>query len=150
MSTRRSSGPARLNWKATFCEPFMRVPGPFKQSEPATRGRVEHLPASQHDPAGHSGGQACSCAESAGAAGSAHISKAANQGQRLLVLLFSVYKVFLSPLLPSSCKFYPTCSAYATEAVERHGAARGLGLALKRLLRCRPFSPGGYDPVPDA
>lgn len=71
-------------------------------------------------------------------------------GPRLLVFLLALYKVFLSPLFPSSCKFYPTCSSYAQEAVARHGAARGLGLALRRLLRCRPFSAGGYDPVPDA
>jgi putative membrane protein insertion efficiency factor len=71
-------------------------------------------------------------------------------GPRVLVFLLSLYKVFLSPLLPSSCKFYPTCSAYAQEAVARYGMARGLSLALRRLLRCRPFSPGGYDPVPDA
>jgi hypothetical protein len=68
----------------------------------------------------------------------------------VLVFLLSVYKAFVSPLLPSSCKFYPTCSEYAKEAVGRHGVARGLCLALGRLLRCRPFSPGGYDPVPDA
>jgi len=71
-------------------------------------------------------------------------------GPRLVVFLLALYKAFLSPLLPSSCKFYPTCSSYAQEAVVRHGAVRGLGLALRRLLRCRPFSPGGYDPVPDA
>ncbi len=71
-------------------------------------------------------------------------------GARVVVFLLSLYKVFLSPVLPSSCKFYPTCSAYAQQAVERHGVVRGLGLALRRLLRCRPFSAGGYDPVPDA
>jgi hypothetical protein len=71
-------------------------------------------------------------------------------GPRLVVFLLSLYKAFLSPLLPSSCKFYPSCSVYAQEAVARHGVARGLGLALRRLLRCRPFSAGGYDPVPDA
>jgi hypothetical protein len=71
-------------------------------------------------------------------------------GPRLLVFLLALYKAFLSPLLPSSCKFYPTCSSYAQEAVARHGMARGLGLAMRRLLRCRPFSAGGYDPVPDA
>ena len=71
-------------------------------------------------------------------------------GRRAVTFLLAAYKAFLSPLLPSSCKFYPTCSAYAQEAVERHGVARGLALAARRLLRCRPFSPGGYDPVPDA
>jgi hypothetical protein len=66
------------------------------------------------------------------------------------LFLLSLYKVFFSPLLPSCCKFYPTCSTYAQQAVEQHGAARGLRLTLSRLLRCRPFSRGGYDPVPDA
>lgn len=58
-----------------------------------------------------------------------------------------VYKVCVSPLLPSACRFYPTCSEYARQAVERHGAARGLGMALRRLARCHPFNPGGVDPV---
>ncbi len=70
-------------------------------------------------------------------------------GQRVAVTLLLIYKTALSPVLPSACKFYPTCSAYAREAVERHGARRGLLLAVKRLLRCRPFAPGGIDPVPD-
>ncbi len=55
----------------------------------------------------------------------------------------------LSPLVGSACKFYPSCSTYAYQAVERWGARRGTWLALKRLLRCRPFSPGGWDPVPE-
>jgi putative membrane protein insertion efficiency factor len=75
---------------------------------------------------------------------------ASSPGPRLLVFLLALYKAFVSPLLPSSCKFYPTCSSYAQEAIARHGVARGLGLAMRRLLRCRPFSAGGYDPVPDA
>lgn len=74
----------------------------------------------------------------------------AGWGQRLVVFGLLFYKSAISPLLPSCCKFYPSCSTYAKEAVERHGVARGLGLALKRVLRCRPFSAGGCDPVPDA
>lgn len=74
----------------------------------------------------------------------------AGLGQRLVVFGLLVYKGAISPLLPSCCKFYPTCSMYAKEAVERHGVARGLVLAVKRLGRCRPFSAGGHDPVPDA
>ena len=58
------------------------------------------------------------------------------------------YRRALSPLKPPVCKFHPTCSAYALEAIERYGAARGGWLAAKRLLRCQPFSRGGYDPVP--
>lgn len=70
--------------------------------------------------------------------------------QRLLLGLLAFYKACLSPVAFSFCKFYPTCSAYAREAIERHGARRGLGLTLQRFLRCRPFGPGGYDPVPEA
>ncbi|MDQ7859607.1 MAG: membrane protein insertion efficiency factor YidD [Armatimonadota bacterium] len=67
---------------------------------------------------------------------------------RALLLLITVYKRAISPLLPRSCRFYPSCSTYAAEAIERHGAARGAWLAARRLLRCHPFHPGGYDPVP--
>jgi uncharacterized protein len=58
------------------------------------------------------------------------------------------YQACLSPALPSTCRFYPTCSAYAYEAIEKWGVWRGAGLALRRLLRCRPFAEHGYDPVP--
>ena len=71
-------------------------------------------------------------------------------GRGLVVALLVMYKGGISPLLPSFCKFYPTCSVYAMEAVERHGVSRGLWLAAKRVFRCRPFAPGGHDPVPDA
>ena len=66
----------------------------------------------------------------------------------VLVLLVRGYQVALSPLLPASCRYYPTCSHYAIEALEKHGALRGGWLALKRIGRCHPFRPGGYDPVP--
>lgn len=66
----------------------------------------------------------------------------------LLVLLVRGYQVSLSPLLPASCRYFPSCSAYAIEALERHGALRGSWLAIKRIARCHPFKPGGYDPVP--
>ena len=66
----------------------------------------------------------------------------------ILIFLVRGYQVVLSPLLPASCRFYPSCSAYALEALERHGALRGSWLALRRLARCHPFRPGGYDPVP--
>lgn len=59
-----------------------------------------------------------------------------------------MYQVLISPLLPSSCRFYPTCSEYAREAVLRYGVLKGSWLALRRLLRCRPFGPEGFDPVP--
>ena len=59
------------------------------------------------------------------------------------------YQRFVSPLLGPSCRFYPSCSNYAYEAIRLHGAKRGLALAGKRLLRCRPFTKGGFDPVPE-
>jgi len=59
-----------------------------------------------------------------------------------------VYQLFLSPLFPASCRYTPTCSAYAVEAIERHGVVRGSWLAAKRIARCHPFRPGGHDPVP--
>lgn len=65
-----------------------------------------------------------------------------------LVLLLRIYQAILSPLLPAACRFQPSCSAYAVEAVQRHGPFRGLWLAAKRLLRCRPGCVGGEDPVP--
>jgi len=64
------------------------------------------------------------------------------------VALIRFYKRWISPLLPPACRFTPTCSQYAMEAFIKHGALRGFWLSLWRLLRCHPFHPGGYDPVP--
>ena len=58
------------------------------------------------------------------------------------------YQRLISPLLPPRCRFVPSCSSYAIEALERHGAAQGGWLAVKRICRCHPLNPGGYDPVP--
>jgi uncharacterized protein len=66
-----------------------------------------------------------------------------------LVLLVRLYQRLVSPLLPPACRFYPSCSAYAVAALERHGAVRGTYLAARRICRCHPFHPGGIDPVPE-
>jgi uncharacterized protein len=68
---------------------------------------------------------------------------------RLLMVPIAGYRRFVSPLLPPRCRFAPSCSEYALTAVAEHGAARGLWLAVKRIARCHPFNPGGFDPVPD-
>lgn len=67
---------------------------------------------------------------------------------RLLIFLVRAYQAAISPLLPPSCRFSPSCSNYAIEALKRHGPTRGTWLALKRVARCHPWNPGGYDPVP--
>ena len=66
----------------------------------------------------------------------------------ILLFLIRCYRRFISPLFPPCCRFYPTCSAYAMQAVEKYGAAKGGWLAIKRIIRCHPFNDGGYDPVP--
>jgi putative membrane protein insertion efficiency factor len=68
----------------------------------------------------------------------------------LLLTLIRLYQRWVSPLLGPSCRFYPSCSCYAHEAIARHGALRGVGLTIWRLLRCHPWHAGGYDPVPDS
>ena len=67
---------------------------------------------------------------------------------RALVAIIGLYRRFLSPLLPRTCRFAPTCSEYALQAIATHGAVRGSGLALRRIARCHPFNPGGVDHVP--
>ncbi len=66
----------------------------------------------------------------------------------VLVFLIRFYKMAISPLFPPSCRFYPTCSTYTMEAIEKHGPAKGSWLGAKRILRCHPWNEGGYDPVP--
>lgn len=63
-------------------------------------------------------------------------------------LFLQAYKYLISPLLGQNCRFYPNCSDYAREAVEKHGVLRGLWLAIRRVGRCHPWNPGGFDPVP--
>ncbi len=69
-------------------------------------------------------------------------------GTRAAAAALRFYKAFFSPLLPRACRYEPTCSVYAREAIERYGLWRGGGLAVSRLLRCHPFRAGGFDPVP--
>ena len=70
--------------------------------------------------------------------------------RRIVLLLIRFYQYAISPHLPRSCRYTPTCSAYAYEAVEKFGPLKGLFLAFGRILRCHPFHPGGYDPVPES
>lgn len=71
-----------------------------------------------------------------------------NPVTRALVWLVRGYQTYVSPALPPTCRFYPTCSAYAVEALQEHGVVRGIGLTTWRLLRCAPWHPGGVDMVP--
>lgn len=69
-------------------------------------------------------------------------------GRRTIQAPIRVYRKYISPIKPATCRFYPTCSAYALEAIEIHGPLKGSWLAAKRIARCHPFNPGGLDPVP--
>jgi uncharacterized protein len=69
--------------------------------------------------------------------------------RHLLVGLIRVYQLVLSPLLGQRCRFYPSCSQYTLEAIERHGPVKGSWLGLRRVCRCHPLNPGGHDPVPE-
>lgn len=68
---------------------------------------------------------------------------------RVLITIIIFYKKYISPLKPACCRFYPTCSEYAIEAIQKYGCFKGIFLSLKRLLKCHPYHPGGCDPVPD-
>ena len=68
-------------------------------------------------------------------------------GATLAVGILKIYRRFVSPVLPKACRFYPSCSCYAIESIEKYGVARGAFLTLRRLAKCHPFHPGGYDPV---
>jgi putative membrane protein insertion efficiency factor len=66
---------------------------------------------------------------------------------KIVILILRAYKYFLSPFLPSSCRFMPTCSVYSVDAIRRYGTVKGLYLSVRRILKCHPFHQGGYDPV---
>lgn len=68
--------------------------------------------------------------------------------RQLLIRLIGLYQYLLSPLMPSTCRFTPSCSQYAREAISKHGAWCGTWLSIKRVIRCNPWNPGGYDPAP--
>lgn len=68
--------------------------------------------------------------------------------KKLLILPIRLYQLFVSPMLPPACRFTPTCSQYAIEAIQKHGVLKGLYLAVRRILRCHPWGGSGYDPVP--
>ncbi|MCG3087579.1 membrane protein insertion efficiency factor YidD [Sporosarcina sp. MB25] len=67
----------------------------------------------------------------------------------ILMSLIKIYQKVISPLTPPTCRFYPTCSHYGIEAIEKHGAFKGSWLAIRRISKCHPFHEGGFDPVPD-
>ncbi len=69
----------------------------------------------------------------------------------ILIVFLRIYQMLISPFLPAnSCRFYPSCSQYAVEALQKHGAMRGMFLSIKRILKCHPYHEGGYDPVPES
>ncbi|HPK87069.1 MAG TPA: membrane protein insertion efficiency factor YidD [Atribacterota bacterium] len=68
---------------------------------------------------------------------------------RIFITAIVFYQKYISPLKPATCRFYPTCSDYALQAIQKHGCIKGTWLALKRISRCHPYHPGGYDPVPE-
>ena len=69
--------------------------------------------------------------------------------KQMTILVIKFYRLFISPLKPPTCRFMPTCSEYALQAIEKYGIIRGGSMAIRRILRCHPFNPGGYDPVWD-
>ena len=68
--------------------------------------------------------------------------------EKLFIKLIRLYQRYISPLTPPTCRFHPTCSNYAIEAISEYGVLKGTWLAIKRILKCHPFHPGGFDPVP--
>lgn len=69
--------------------------------------------------------------------------------KQIFIGIIRFYQKFISPMTPPTCRFYPTCSHYGLEAFQKHGSLKGFWLTCKRILKCHPFHPGGFDPVPD-
>lgn len=69
--------------------------------------------------------------------------------KKVFIFIINIYRKFISPITPPSCRYYPTCSAYAVEALDKFGFLKGSYLTVRRVLRCHPFRKGGFDPVPD-
>lgn len=67
--------------------------------------------------------------------------------KKIVIGLIKTYQRFISPIKPPSCRFYPTCSQYTIDSISKHGIIKGISMALRRLIKCHPFNPGGYDPV---
>jgi hypothetical protein len=117
-------------------DPARRVPG----KRPGPTGAQAHgFPVTPGPDAQESG---------AGESGAQQPTRSRSPLARLLLVLVGWYRRYVSPVLPPSCRFYPTCSTYAVQAIEMHGAMRGSVLAGRRILRCHPWNPGGFDPVP--
>jgi len=68
---------------------------------------------------------------------------------KIIIFFITLYQKYISPLKPATCRFYPSCSEYAVQALKKYGLLKGLRLSIIRTLRCHPFNPGGYDPLPD-
>jgi len=69
---------------------------------------------------------------------------------KIIIFFITLYQKYISPLKPPTCRFYPTCSEYSVQALRRYGLLKGLQLSIMRIIRCHPFNPGGYDPLPDS
>jgi hypothetical protein len=111
-------------------------------------GRATHAPG--HTPPGHPIPPGRTVVPAAGGAPGSAVLWHRYGPARMLRLAVVAYRRWVSPALPPRCRFHPSCSAYALEALETHGASRGVALTVWRLLRCHPFHPGGFDPVPPA